>query len=65
MIPPPTLFAVQHQNLMYSNSPLPLAGVKELADVELTDIKELSEQLKKGRYRGFPRRVPRGIFNKN
>jgi hypothetical protein len=77
---PPTLFTVQHQNLIYSNSPLPLADVKELADLkdltdvedladveELADIKELSEQLKKGRYRGVsggPGGCHRGIVNK-
>jgi hypothetical protein len=64
---PPTLFAAQHQNLIYSDSPLLLADVADLADVkelagieelagmeDLADIKELSKQLKKGRYRGVP-----------
>jgi hypothetical protein len=41
---PPILFTVQHQNLIYSNSPLPLADVKELADLEdLTDAEDLAD----------------------
>jgi hypothetical protein len=55
---PPTCLAVEHENLIYSNSLLLLADVidiKDLGDVEdlagvedLVNIEELSEQLKKG-----------------